>query len=65
MKLLNIIGLTIFSIGAFVLIGFGCYSFFQETEIPLVVKIGITTITLGIIVILISLIRERINEKDL
>lgn len=64
MEPLNIIGLIIFSIGFLVLMGFGFCEFFQEVDIPLVVKIGIVTLFLGIIIILISLIKERLNEKD-
>jgi len=65
MKPLNILGLIFFSIGAFVLIGFGLYKFFIDSTIPTLVRWGIIAIILGVIILLISLIRERLKEKDL
>ena len=64
MKPLNILGLIIFGGGALALIGFGVYEFFRDSTVPTVVKLGITAIIAGIIILLISLIRERLNEKD-
>jgi len=65
MKLLNILGLTIFFAGLLTLVGFGLYRFFEDSSISAPVKWGIIAIISGIIIILISLIRERIKEKDL
>lgn len=65
MKPLNILGLTIFFAGTLVLLGFGLYKFFEDSTIPAVVRWGIVTVILGVIIILISLIRERIREKNL
>jgi len=65
MKPLNILGLVILFIGIFVLIGFWLYKFFESTEIPLIIRGGIIAIILGVIIILISLIRERLKEKKL
>jgi len=65
MKPLNVLGLTIFSVGVFGLIGFGLYRFFVNSTAPIIVRWGIVAIILGIIVILFSLINERIKEKDL
>lgn len=65
MKLLNIIGLVVLLSGALAVAGFGLYKFFEETEIPLIVKGGLSAIVLGIVIILFSLIRERLKEKNL
>lgn len=65
MKPLNILGLTIFFAGVLVLIGFGLYKFFEDSTVPVIVRYGIIAVILGIIIILISLIRERIKEKNL
>ena len=65
MKPLNVLGLIVFFIGIFILIGFGLYKFFEDMEVPFIVKWGITAIILGVIIILISLIKERLKEKKL
>ena len=65
MKPLNILGLIIFFAGVFALIGFGLYKFFEDSTIPVIVRYGIIAVILGVIIILISLIRERIKEKNL
>ena len=65
MKPLNILGLTIFFAGVLVLIGFSLYKFFEDSTIPAIVRYGIIAVILGVIIILISLIRERIKEKNL
>jgi len=63
MKLLNILGLAVFSLGGLSLIGFGLYKFFEDTTVPLIVRWGITGLILGTIIILISLIIERVKDK--
>lgn len=65
MKPLNILGLIIFSGGLLALIGFGLYEFFKDSTVPVVVRWGIIAIILGVIIILISLIKERLKEKNL
>jgi len=65
MKSLNILGLTFFFAGSSVMVGFGLYKFFEDSTIPVLVRLGIIAIILGIIIILISLIKERLKEKDL
>ncbi len=65
MKPLNILGLTVFFAGVLVLIGFALYKFFEDSSIPAIVRYGIIAVILGVIIILISLIRERIKEKNL
>lgn len=64
-KPLNILGLIIFSAGVLALVGFGLYEFFEDSTVPIVVRWGIIAIILGVIIILISLIRERSKEKNL
>ena len=63
MKPLNILGLTILSAGVLILVGFGLYKFFEDTEIPQPVRWGIIAIILGVIIILISLIKERLKDR--
>lgn len=65
MKSLNILGLTIFSAGLLALVSFGLYKFFEDSTIPTVVRWGIIAVILGVIIILISLVRERLKDKEL
>jgi len=65
MKFLNILGLTLFSLGIMVLVGFGLYKFFRDTTVPAIIRYGIITVILGMMIILISLIKERLKEKKL
>ena len=65
MKPLNILGLIVFFAGVFVLIGFGLYKFFEDSTVPAIVRYGIIAVILRVIIILISLIKERIKEKNL
>lgn len=68
-NILNIknIGLTILIIAGALLIGNGIYHMFIDllidTNMSLLVKIGIIGIIVGIIVLLIGLIIERIKDK--
>lgn len=65
MKLLNILGLIFFFVGSLIIVGFGFYEFFKDSTIPVIIRWGIIAIILGVIIILISLIKERLKEKDL
>ena len=65
MKPLNILGLTIFSLGFAILVGFGLYQFFKDIEVSQIVKWGIIAIIFGVIILLISLIKERLKEPKL
>ena len=65
MKTLNILGLIVFSAGALTLIGFGFYKFFEDPTIPPLIRWGTISLILGIIIILISLIKERLKEKQI
>jgi len=50
-------------LGVLLLIGTGLYKFFQEVNIPLVIKLGLTGVILGILILLISLIKERWEDN--
>jgi hypothetical protein len=63
MKFLNILGLTLFFLGTIILISFGLYEFFRDTTIPAIIRYGIIAIILGIIIIISSLIKERLKEE--
>lgn len=66
MKPLNIIGLSIFGIGTLLLVGFGIYKIIEDinTNIPAIIVLGVAGVILGIIIMLISLITERIKDNE-
>lgn len=57
-------GWIFLSIGAIILLAFGVYQFFKEflfdPKITLIVKIGVFTCAFGAIVLLVSIVRERL-----
>ncbi len=57
-------GWMFLSIGAIILLAFGAYQFFKEfladPNISLIIKVGVSTLSLGIIILLVSIIRERL-----
>lgn len=63
MKPLTILGLIIFSAGGLFLIGFALYKFFEDTTVPLVIRWGIIALILGTMIMLTSLVIERIKDK--
>lgn len=63
MRILKILGLSIFCLSFLVLIGFSTYKFLEDSTIPLVIKWGIVGLILGMIIIIISLIIERIKDN--
>ncbi len=67
MKKLNIIGLTILLAGALLIGGYAGYKyaieFLRDTSIPGIVRYGLSAIIIGLIILLISLVLERIKDK--
>ena len=58
------IGWILFSIGAIALLSFGIYQFFLElfsdSEVPTIVRISITVLSIGAVILLVSFVRERL-----
>lgn len=61
------IGAIIFGIGATLLVGYWAYEaiifVLLENDLPLIIRIGIAGILIGIVVVLFGLIVERITDK--
>jgi len=59
------IGGTLLGIGLGILVGWGFYWLFDLAfpELPTAVKIGITSVFIGLTLLLISLVRERIKTS--
>jgi len=58
------LGWILLSVGAIILIACGLYEFlsqfFADPEVSLLVKVGVSALGLGFIILLVSIIRERI-----
>jgi|AntAceMinimDraft_8_1070364.scaffolds.fasta_scaffold212979_2 tetrahydromethanopterin S-methyltransferase subunit E len=68
MKIINVIGLVFLSAGVLIISGWSLYKMMLAIDVSPVIKWGIVSIVIGIIIILISLINERSKEsknKDL
>ncbi len=63
MKTLESLGSVLIIFGAGVLAGYGMYAFVQAQDVPVLIRLGAVTLFAGILVILLSLIRERILER--
>jgi hypothetical protein len=63
-KLERGIGWILFSIGAIVLLSFGVYQFFLElfsdSDVPTIVRISVTVLSIGAVLLLVSFVRERL-----
>ncbi|UCE25292.1 MAG: zf-HC2 domain-containing protein [Candidatus Zixiibacteriota bacterium] len=63
-KLERGIGWILFSIGAIVLLSFGVYQFFLElfsdSDVPTIVRISVTVLSVGVVILLVSFVRERL-----
>jgi len=61
------VGWILFSIGAILILAFAAWRFLQgfllDVTIPLYVKLGVSALVLGLIVLLVSIIRERLFSK--
>ncbi len=58
------VGWILFSLGAILMLGFGLYhvlsEFYRNPEISVLLKIGVTTLGGGVVILLVSFIRERL-----
>ena len=59
------LGGALLGIGLGILVGWGFYWLFDLAfpELPLIVKIGITAVVIGLTILLMSLVRERIKTS--
>lgn len=55
-------------ISLLLLLGTGLYyllsTIFQDSSVPVVVRVGITGVVLGLIILLVSLIKERMEDIE-
>lgn len=63
MKKLEVLGSLFVIVGSSILAGYGMYMFIQSYEIPLIIRFGSVLFFTGILIILLSLVKERLIEK--
>ncbi len=63
MKILKILGLSIFCLCFLVLIGFGMYKFIEDSTVPFLIKWGIIGLILGMVMMIVSLIIEKVKDN--
>ena len=65
MEKLEILGIGIICLGILIFVGYALYGFiglFLSAKVDPIIKVGIVSIILGVIIILISLVWERYKE---
>ncbi len=60
----NLLGLLIFLGGITILISYGCYEFFKDFDVPVLIKTAIAMLLIGTVIIITVLIKERLEEKN-
>ena len=63
MKRFEVFGSILVIFGSGILAGYGMYAFIQAYEIPLLIRFGSVVFFVGVIIILLSLVKERLLEK--
>jgi len=63
MKRLEAIGSVLVIMGVGLLSGYGLYLFIQASDVPVIIRLGAVVIFAGILIIVLSLLRERFIEK--
>jgi hypothetical protein len=58
----ELIGSLLVITGILVLAGYGLFLFAQSAEIPLLIRLGIVALFTGFLIVLLSLVRERIID---
>jgi len=64
MNKIEIFGIIMIIFAAVVLAGYGLYAFVQAAEIPALIRIGIVALVMGFLIILLSLVRERLLDMQ-
>lgn len=63
MKRIEVFGSVLIIFGTGILSGYGMYLFVQAQDVPVIIRLGTVALFAGILVILLSLIKERVLEK--
>ena len=64
MKKFEAFGSVLIVLGVGILGGYGIFLFLQTPQVPLFIRIGAVTVLLGILIILISIVKESANQRS-
>jgi multisubunit Na+/H+ antiporter MnhC subunit len=62
MKRIEVAGTGLIIFALLVLTGYALFMFVQATEVPAIIRLGIVALAVGFLVILLSVIRERLLD---
>ena len=62
MKRIEIAGILLIIFAFVILTGYGLYMFVQAADVPAIIRLGIVALVVGFLVILLSVIRERLLD---
>ena len=62
MKNIKAVGAGLIILGIVFMGGYGVYIFMVSDEIPYFVRVGMLAMAIGIVIVLLALVRERITE---
>lgn len=62
MNRIEIAGILLIIFAFVILLGYGLYMFVQATDVPAIIRLGIVALVVGFMVILLSVIRERLLD---
>jgi hypothetical protein len=58
----EMLGIFLIILSVLIFSGYGLYAFVQATDVPPLIRIGVVALVVGFLVILLSLIRERLMD---
>jgi hypothetical protein len=57
------VGLILIVVGLVVLLGYGGSSFFMDPEIPLAIRIAVGIVGVGVVVLIVKVVRDRLISR--
>lgn len=62
MNRLQLFGIVVFVAGIILPLGYGLYHFFIAEDIPVLIRASSSLLFVGLIIVIISLVRERLQD---
>jgi hypothetical protein len=62
MRKIDAFGSALIIFGLGILTGYGLYMFIRASDVPVILRLGVTVLFAGILIIILSLVRERLID---